>query len=89
MDTGRRGFVSAPGRESKARLGGGGEPLPLPLGAQAFTAQLYCCVQTGRKFQNIRHTLFKRKDRNTFQNQQELVGAALLPFAGLLGDTPV
>lgn len=67
----------------------GWEPLPHALRAQAFTAWLYCFVQTGRKFQNIRHTLFKRKDRNTFQNQQEPMGVTLPPLAGLPGDTSV
>lgn len=48
----------------------GGRPLPPSTRAQAFTAWLYCFVQTGRKFQNIRHTLLKCKDKNTFQTSK-------------------
>ena len=86
----REGGASRQPRAGRARPGQAGrEPLPLPLPAQAFIAQLYSFVKTGRIFQNIRHTLFKCKDRSIFQNQEELVGAALPPLVGLLGDASV
>ena len=88
MGTGRRGFASAPGRESKARSGGMGASAPSTPSASVHSP-LYCFVQTGRKFKNIRHTLLKRKDRSIFQNQQEPVGAAVPPLVGLPGDTSV
>ena len=37
----------------------------------------------------MRHTLFKRKDRNTSPNQQEPMGVARSLLAGLPGDTSI
>ena len=46
---------------------------------------LHYFVYTDRKFQNIRHTLFECKDKNTFQNQEVMIGTTVVCIAQTLG----